>query len=89
MAYKKLFTILHSKFLISEDSIWVSMPEILSEKVKKGADQSAQMPRLICVFVVGKPQIQVFSRRGPYKYNSFGENLKQLVKGADNLDFFM
>ena len=32
----------------------------------KGADQSAQKHRLVMVFVVRKPQKQVYSRRGPY-----------------------
>ena len=32
----------------------------------KGADQTARMRMLVCAFVVGKQQIQVFSRWGPY-----------------------
>ena len=39
---------------------------IAFQKAKnKGTDQSALMRRLICAFVVRKPQKQVFSRRGP------------------------
>ena len=32
----------------------------------KGADQTAQVRRLLCAFVVRKLQSQGFSRRGPY-----------------------
>ena len=41
---------------------------ILSKKANnKGDDQSARMRRLVCTFVVRKPQRQVFLRRGPYQ----------------------
>ena len=33
----------------------------------KRADQTARMRRLICTFIVCRPQTQEFSRRGPYE----------------------
>ena len=40
---------------------------ILSKKANnKDADQSAQMHRLVCIFIVGEPPKQVFSCLGPY-----------------------
>ena len=33
---------------------------------KKGADQTARMPRLVCTFVVCEEQSQGFSGRDPY-----------------------
>ena len=44
----------------------------LSKKQKnKGADQTAQMPRLVSACVVRKPRRQVFSRHGPYHFDPF------------------
>ena len=42
----------------------------------KGADQTAQMRRLVCAFVVSKQQSQLFSRRGPYNVEAHASWLR-------------
>ena len=39
----------------------------------KGADQSVQMRRLVCAFVVRKARRQVFLHYGPYDIMSMGD----------------
>ena len=47
----------------------------------KGADQTARMRRLVCVFVVRIQQSQVISRRGP---QSLGPLMCKTIPGNDN-----
>ena len=42
------------------------MYDTSQEVNNKGADQFAQMRRMVCTFVIHKPRRQGFSRRGPY-----------------------
>ena len=47
-----------------------SLDMILSNTQKKGADQSAQIGRLVCAFFVRKPRRQVFFGQDPYLFLS-------------------
>ena len=63
-----------------EISLVASLDMILSNKRNnKGADHTAQMRRLVCVFVVLKLQRQVFLGRGPFDIAHTVESVFGLV----------
>ena len=57
----------------------ISLVEAFQKANSKGADQSGRMHRLVCTFVVRKPQRQVFSHQGPHNASREGSSLTIMI----------